>query len=92
MTAGKPLQVPQQVQGAHFVGARPVGDVINDKALRHEVLRGGVVAAAGRADVALLGAPVVVPRDQLVQNRVWAIAACSQHHLLAQQPSLVRLN
>ena len=59
-----------------------MGDVIDDEAFRHEMLRGGVVAAAGCADVALLSAPVVVTRDQLVQHRVGAIASCSQQHLL----------
>lgn len=61
---------------SYLVGAGPVGDVINDKALHHEVLRSCVVAAAGGADVALLSAPVIVSRHQLVQNRIWAVPSC----------------
>lgn len=54
-----------------------MGDVVDDKALGHAMLGGNVVAAAGSADVAALGAPVVVARHQLVQHRIGAVAACT---------------
>ena len=66
----------------NLVGARPVGDVIDDKALRHKVFRGCIVAAAGDTDVTLLSASVVVTGHQLVQYRIWAVASCARQHMV----------
>jgi hypothetical protein len=48
----------------------PVYEIIYHEPLRHEMLRGGVIAACAVAHLARLGPTVVVTWDDLVENTV----------------------
>ena len=59
-----------ETQAVDAVVAHPVEDVVEDQPGHHAVLRCRVVAARRVQHTALLGQAVVVPRDELVEDRV----------------------
>lgn len=53
-------------------------DVVYNQTLKHEVLRGGVVAAGRSAQVSRLGPPVVVAWHNLVEDGILAVHTYTQ--------------